>query len=61
MNPGYGFKCKMGSATYKSLMFCDVLPFTRHTGHTFEMAGPGQNALDTETGKTESLPRGFQA
>lgn len=38
-------------------MLCAILPFTTHTGHTFEMTGPGQDASDIGgRGGEQNLP-----
>ena len=53
MNPGYRFECRKGPPTYKSLMLCDTLPFTKHPGHTFQVAGPELACSRSRDGKTK--------
>lgn len=53
MNPGYRLECRKGPAAPKSLMLCDTLPFTKHPGHTFQVAGPGLACSRSRDGKTK--------
>lgn len=61
MNPGYGFKCKMGPACLQKPDTLQCSAIYQNTGHFFEMTDPGQDAPDTKMGKTKSNPTSSQA